>query len=56
MKKYGREGKKENFCACRSEKGGGRQGAGGVRPTPPPPPVHPLIFEKPAVTTLKSLQ
>ena len=32
--------------------GGGRQGAGGVRPNPPSP-VHPLIFEKPAVTTLK---
>ena len=46
--------KKGKFCACRSEKGGGRQGAGGVRPTPPPP-VHPLIFEKPAVTTLKNV-
>ena len=45
-------GKKGKFCACRSAKGGGRQGAGGVRPNPPPP-VHPLIFEKPAVTTLK---
>ena len=29
-----------------------KQGAGGVRP---PPPVHPLIFEKPAVTTLKNV-
>ena len=47
--------KKGKFCACRSEKGGGRQGAGGARPTPPPPPVHPLIFEKPAVTTLKNV-
>ena len=33
--------KKGKFFACRSEKGGGRQGAGGVRPTPPPcPPSH----------------
>ena len=49
--------KKGKLCACCSEKGGGRQGAGGVRPTPSPPPplVHPLIFEKPAVTTLKNV-
>ena len=32
--------KKGKFSACRSEKGGGRQGAGGVRPTPPCPPSH----------------